>query len=297
MPKVISCVNQKGGVGKSAATVHLSAYLSEFKNLKVCIIDFDTTQGNTTKHLVGPLIQDGEYKEGICAVIDERAKIDDVILKTERENLWVVPSEIYYSNGNVVDVADILKKMEFNQGYTFLRDAIIQSKKLQEMDAIFIDLGPKTDIVSASALCASDYALIPTRSESEAIDAIEPTVIFINKIQNHLNEHLKCLGVFVSLEDKRVKKNLTRTNEELEEITEKLKIPLFDSRISTNSNFAYLCRDRKLIFDIKGNRGSAEYQSLGDEIIEKMVQFSTPAPELMTTPQVTSNENTVQGAI
>ena len=49
MTKVICLMNQKGGVGKTATTVHLGAFLAE-KGFKTLIIDLDA-QTDTTRSL------------------------------------------------------------------------------------------------------------------------------------------------------------------------------------------------------------------------------------------------------
>ena len=77
MGKVISIVNQKGGVGKTTTTVNLGASLANEKQ-KVLLIDFDQ-QANATISLG---LDREEIKFDIVDLLKGEASIDEVILKT-----------------------------------------------------------------------------------------------------------------------------------------------------------------------------------------------------------------------
>lgn len=268
MPRIISIASGKGGVGKTSLITTLSGILSS-KNLNTCLIDFDSTQANTTYQIIGPIWTNDNYKEGICSVVAGTKEIDEVVYETKRKNLFIVPSEKINKRGMPYNIESNLSEMGID-GFTFLKDSIEKSEKLQKMDFIFIDVGPTLGQQLVASLVSADYVLLAARTESASVDAIQPTLDICNKVLR-MNPHLKPLGVCISLEDKRNKKNLARAVKELEEITKINNIKLFENRISVNSNFAYLAREQKLIIDLKPvDKGAVEYEHLANEILEEI---------------------------
>lgn len=76
--KIISVVNQKGGVGKTTTTINLGAALAELGR-RVLLIDFDPQHSLS----VGLNVSTREIEGSIYdLMMDESTKIDDFLLKT-----------------------------------------------------------------------------------------------------------------------------------------------------------------------------------------------------------------------
>ena len=88
--KIISIINQKGGVGKTTTVINLAAGLS-MKGKKVLVIDLDP-QGNATTGL--GLSNNISSDRTIYNVLNGNKKIYEVIQQTNFENLNIISSNV-----------------------------------------------------------------------------------------------------------------------------------------------------------------------------------------------------------
>ena len=100
--KIISIINQKGGVGKTTTVINLAAGLS-MKGKKVLVIDLDP-QGNATTGL--GLSNTSISDMTIYNVLNGNKKIDEVIQSTSFENLNLITSNVDLSGLEVETAGD-----------------------------------------------------------------------------------------------------------------------------------------------------------------------------------------------
>ena len=118
MGKIISIVNQKGGVGKTTTTVNLGASLTIEKQ-KVLLIDFDQ-QANATISL-GINREDINYD--IVDILLNSAEVEDVILKTNVESLDIIPASIRLSQ-----LEDLLYNTDYKEWILYKKIENLKNK-------------------------------------------------------------------------------------------------------------------------------------------------------------------------
>lgn len=247
MGKIISVVNQKGGVGKTTTTINLGASLA-LENKKILIIDFDQ-QANATISL-------GITRENIDYDIVDVLKgvpIENAILKTSIENLTIIPASIRLAEAEKI-LHDTFQK-------EYLLTKSLESIK-EKYDFILIDCPPSLGLAVDNALYASDSVIIPVECGFYAYDALTQMIHKISEIQQI--KKLDIEGILLTKLDNRSTFGYT--------IMEKVKFMFpnktFKTIISTSSHIQEAPMHGKTVIQFSFNsRGSKEYRELAKEIL------------------------------
>lgn len=169
--------NQKGGVGKSTATINIGGFLSTMA--KTLLIDLDY-QGNCT---TGIGVRTADITYTITEVLSGECKIENAIIKTKFENLDLIPSD--------VGLAGLMDKLKI--------DALSKtlSPIINNYNFILIDSRPDFSILTTNALAAADRVLIPIKPGSFALDGLTQLYNQIEHIRiRGINPKLRILGIF-----------------------------------------------------------------------------------------------------
>ena len=164
MGKVISLVNQKGGVGKTTTSINLSASLAVLGK-KVLLIDLDP-QGNTT---TGVGINKGDIERSVYDVLIGECKIEEAMIKTKYKNLYVLPATINLAGLDIELVEKSKQESGFLKGEQ-LKIHLIDMK--ESFDYVIIDCPPSLGIITTNALTASNSVIIPVQCEFFALEGI-----------------------------------------------------------------------------------------------------------------------------
>lgn len=195
MAKIISLVNQKGGVGKTTTSINLAAALGMYGK-KTLLVDLDPQRNATT----GLGYSNGDFKHDIYEVITGNCEIEKAIIKTKFTNLYLLPSTINLAGLDVEFVRKMFEDNTFHQN----EQLKVQLEKIrQEFDYIIIDCQPALGITTMNALVASDSIIIPVQCEYFALDGVGLILNSIIMVQSSLNPNLRIEGVLLTMLDGR----------------------------------------------------------------------------------------------
>ncbi len=192
MTKIISVVNQKGGVGKTTTVINIGAVFAALGK-RVLVIDFDP-QSNASSGLGIDLTE--REKHNIYDLLLREKKVRDVILKTRIPNLDIIPCTVDLA-GAEVDLA-VVDNREFK-----LKNEI--SSVINDYDFIFIDCPPSLSLLTINALVASTTILIPLQCEFFALEGLSHLLDTAGRIRDNFNSGLNINGIVLTMYDRRNK--------------------------------------------------------------------------------------------
>ena len=254
-PKIISIANQKGGVGKTTTTINLAAALAE-RGARVLVVDLDP-QGNASTGLgIDP--DDRGFTTYDLLLGD--VAVEEVILRTETENLLVVPATVDLSSADV-------ELMSTEKRSFLLHDALRQpALDAFRLDYILIDCPPSLNLLTVNAMASAHSVLIPLQSEFFALEGVSQLMLTVREVRQTANPGLRIEGVVLTMFDAR--NNLSQQVEEdardnLGELVFQTKIPR-NVRVSEAPSFAQSVLD----YD-SGSKGAEAYRALAKELLAK----------------------------
>ena len=194
--KIISVINQKGGVGKTTTVINLAAGLS-IKGKKILVIDLDP-QGNATTGL--GLSNTESSEQTIYSVLNGNKKIMEVIQNTKFKNLNLITSNVDLSGLEVETAGDSRRAFKLKDEL-----ASILNDSGASYDYILIACPPSLSLLTIMALVASDALVVPLQAEFFALEGLTQLMKTIQRIKNNLNPELSIRGILLTMYDRRNK--------------------------------------------------------------------------------------------
>lgn len=251
MGRIISVVNQKGGVGKTTTAINVGAYLAEAGKF-VLIVDLDP-QANATS---GIGIDHLGLERGLYEAMLGQVSIRDIVQMTAHETLRVAPATKHLAGLNI-ELVDMPRR-EFR-----LYDALLEIRN--DYDYILIDCPPTLGLITLNGIVAADEVLIPVQTEYYALEGLGQLLETVNLVKENLRPEVEVLGAVLTMYDGRTK----LSDDVMQELYKYFPNNIFRSVIPRNVRLAEAPSFGRSIVTFDGSsKGAKAYERLAREILD-----------------------------
>ncbi len=250
--KVITVINQKGGVGKTTTAVNLAAGLAG-AFYDVLLVDLDG-QSNATQGLG---CGKNSVSRSVYEVLMGESSPSEALISTGVDLLDLLPAHINL-NGAKVELVG-MEGREYR-----LRTALEEIR--ERYNFIIIDSPPSLDLLTINALAASGSAVIPIQCEYYALEGLGQLITTLQKVKRGLNSSLGIEGVLMTMHDKRT----SLSYQVMDEIRKHFRGAVYETYIPRNVRLAEAPSFGKTIFEHAPlSSGALAYERLVEEFLER----------------------------
>ena len=183
--RVVTVINQKGGVGKTTTVINIAAQIA-LRGFRVLVIDSDS-QGNCA---TGLGVDKSKVKSTTRDLILSPETAVDSRHATAVENLHIIVGDR--------SLIGLEQEMMRQLGREKRMKEALQPL-LAHYDLVLIDTPPSLGLVTINALVASDGVLVPVQTEYFALEGLALLSGTIREVRSLLNERLGVDGVLLTM--------------------------------------------------------------------------------------------------
>lgn len=204
---VVSVINYKGGVGKTTVTANLAAELAR-RGLRVLALDLDS-QASLTFSFIRPDEWQASYEDGgtikswfdsfedgqpieLASLICKPDRLSDHLRSRDGE-VELIPSHLGLINVDLELAADLgganlqQTKRNFLKVHRRLRNGL--ATIIDGYDVVLIDCPPNFNIVTKTAIVASDHVLVPAKPDYLSTIGIDYLIRSLRQLLEEYNEY------------------------------------------------------------------------------------------------------------
>ena len=254
MARILSFINEKGGVGKTSICFNLAWAFAE-QGHKVCLLDLDGQRANISffagidksedvTTLYDILVDGVDARKGVLGVTD---------------NLHIIPA-----TSNVVDLN------RHNASFEAMQQAVATITPYY--DYLFIDVSPSPNHGHALALAVSDFVLLPMLAE---VTSLAANIGIAQTVQQakEINPALVVLGIILNRYNWRT--NLSKqATAATKKFAESLSTKIFNTKVRTNIAIAECVGQHQGVTTYAPkSKGAADIQELTNEIKREVENY------------------------
>jgi chromosome partitioning protein len=253
---IISICSEKGGVGKTTATVNIASGLAKMGK-KILVIDLD---------------QQGNCSYSLGYVGDNKPTIAELIYnEVSNVNMISVTDTIRHSDNGIDYIpaspmlTNITSIISNDSDSNYVLKRCLSDECFNQYDYILIDCRTLLDLLVANAMNTSQYVIIPVENGIYSYVGLEKMIDKVTSINKSTNPQLRVLGILLNKQQRTVVGNSISdtVKGDYQELTFKTTIPYCPAQVEKSVINQVSCLDNK------NSSLSKAFMQLAEEIVTK----------------------------
>jgi chromosome partitioning protein len=266
MATVLSCVNLKGGVGKTALAVNLAAIAGEEHDLKTLLIDLDPQTNATFSCVAVEVWEAWNASNGTVADLlgvrnhvsadGTEKKPEDVVITGVFPNVDLLPSHLD------------LFTIDLDLGGRTRRESILGRKLdgyIDQYDLVVCDCPPNLTLPTQNALSLSSYFVVPVTLDYLSAIGIGLLINRIEEFGHDVDKSLANAGIVIS----RVGRPATHREETEETIRDTFGDLVLNATITERAAVSEAASLQKPVHKMGNNQAMTEFRTVAAELLSR----------------------------
>ncbi|WP_390915197.1 AAA family ATPase [Pseudosulfitobacter sp. SM2401] len=266
MTTVVSCVNLKGGVGKTTIAVNFAAYCGSL-GFKTLLVDLDP-QTNATFSCISPETWDAHVKEkgSVADLLGMRnhtkgegksISAADVLVADVFEKVDLIPSHLD------------LFTIDLDIGSRVSRETLLKralKPVMDDYDIIVCDCPPNLTLPTQNALAVSSHFVVPVSPDFLSSLGIALLLTRVNRLADELDCEIKNAGIVMS----RVGRQSLHRSQTTASLREEFGGLVIDTEIKDRSVVSEATARNKSVFQMGNSDAKKEFEAMSEELLANM---------------------------
>lgn len=268
MPSVISCINLKGGVGKTALATNLAAFIGS-RGTSTLLIDLDP-QTNATFSCISPEEWQEHTKENgsVADLLGARSHTSAEGAKRKPEE--VIVEEVFPGVDLLPSHLDLFT-VDLDLGAATARETKLRRSLhgdfLEKYEYVVCDCPPNLTIPTQNAIALSTHYVVPISPDFLSAIGVALLTSRVDKFCTDLEHEIQCAGIVIS----RIGRRSNFRDRIIESLRTQFEELVLDPVLKERSKVAEAAESREPIFSLPGAADAAdEFRDVCTEILERI---------------------------
>jgi chromosome partitioning protein len=265
-PVILSCVNLKGGVGKTALAVNFSAYCGG-AGMRTLLIDLDPQTNATFCCMELDAWKDHAAKHGTVAdLLDARKhanaegkskSVAEVVREAVFQGVDLIPSHLDLFTIDLDLAGAVARESK-------LRRAI--EPILDQYDIIVCDCPPNLTIPTQNALAASSHYVVPISPDYLSGIGVGILISRLDQLMDDLDHKLKHIGIVIS----RVGRKAEHREETVAAMRQQFGQLVLDHEIKERVAISMAAACQSPIYKMKDREAAAQFRAVSQDLLDRI---------------------------